>query len=205
MSTIDQPEFWDPHYKYDQAPWDLGAPAPALKEWLRLHPDAHGRVAVLGCGRGHDAVALAEHGFNVVAVDFAPSALAELTARVEKRLLPMTFEQRDIFSLLPDYAEAFDYVFEHTCFCAIDPMNRQNYGSLGHDLLKPGGSLVGVFYTHGVGGGPPFDVRPIEIQRLFESRFDIRALGPTMHSVSERQGKEHFGEFCKAAKTEETP
>jgi SAM-dependent methyltransferase len=197
MSTIDQPEFWDPHYKYDQAPWDIGQPAPALREWLRLHPDARGRVAVLGCGRGHDAIALAEHGFSVVAVDFAPTAIAELQQKVDKKLLTMQFEQRDIFTLLPDYEGAFDYVFEHTCFCAIDPMKRQAYVELVHQLLKPDGCLVAVFYTHGESGGPPYDVRPIEIQRMFEGRFDIRHLGPTTHSVADRQGKEHFGEFCR--------
>lgn len=197
MSTIDQPDFWEPHYKYDQAPWDIGQPAPALREWLRLHPDARGRVAVLGCGRGHDAIALAEHGFDVVAVDFAPTAIAELQQKADKKLLKMHFEQRDIFSLLPDYAGAFDYVFEHTCFCAIDPMKRTAYVELVHQLLKPDGCLVGVFFTHGESGGPPFDVRPIEIQRLFESRFVINTLGPTTHSISERQGKEHFAEFCR--------
>lgn len=195
MSTVDQPEFWDPHYEFNQAPWDLGQAAPAIAEWLRVHPDARGRAAVLGCGRGHDALALAAHGFEVTAFDFAPTAIAAAKARAEKQKLAIRFEARDIFGLLPDFAGAFDYVFEHTCFCAIDPHKRQAYVDLVQGLLKPGGSLVGVFFTHGESGGPPYDVRPIEIERLFGSRFEVRALGPTMHSVSERQNKEHFGEF----------
>ena len=153
---------------------------------------------VLGCGRGHDAIALARHGFEVTAVDFAPSAIAFAQQRADQERLSIRFEQRDIFSLLPDYAGAFDYVFEHTCFCAIGPQKRQAYVELVHDLLMPGGSLVAVFYTHGESGGPPYDVRPIELKRLFEARFTIKALGTTTHSVTERFGKEHFGEFTRA-------
>ena len=197
MSTIDQPDFWEPHYKYDQAPWDLGQPAPALKEWLRLHPDARGRVAVLGCGRGHDAIALARAGFDVTAVDFAPTAIAEARALAAEAGVPLTLHEGDALALPAGWAGTFDWVFEHTCFCAIDPMKRTAYVELVHQLLKPDGCLVGVFFTHGESGGPPFDVRPIEIQRLFEGRFMINALGPTTHSVDQRQGKEHFGEFCR--------
>lgn len=197
MSTVDQPDFWEPHYQYNQAPWDLGKPAPALQEWLRLRPEAKGRAAVLGCGRGHDAIALARHGFEVVAVDFAPTAIEAAKAGAEREKLKVQFEQRDIFGLLPDFAGAFDYVFEHTCFCAIGPQKRQAYVDLVHDLLKPGGSLVAVFFTHGESGGPPYDVRPIELERLFSARFEVKALGPTTHSVGERFGKEHFGEFVR--------
>jgi methyl halide transferase len=34
-------------------------------------------MAVLGCGRGYDALLFASHGFEVVGFDFAPMAIAQ--------------------------------------------------------------------------------------------------------------------------------
>lgn len=67
----------------------------------------------------------------------------------------MALLQRDIFDLVPDLAGQFDYVIEHTCFCAIDPSLRSAYAQLAAELLAPGGELLAVFFTHSRGGGPP--------------------------------------------------
>lgn len=45
---------WDEKYQKGETPWDKGAPAPAMKQYLARHP-MRGRALVPGCGRGHRA------------------------------------------------------------------------------------------------------------------------------------------------------
>ena len=35
-------------------------------------------------------------------------------------------------------------------------------------ILKPGGTLIGLFYTHNRSGGPPFGVKPKEVLDYFK-------------------------------------
>ena len=66
------------------APWDAVGVRDDLRELLdsgRVTPHSHPRAVDLGCGTGANAVYLAEHGFEVVGVDFSPVALAKAEAR----------------------------------------------------------------------------------------------------------------------------
>src|SRR5689334_12940315 len=80
---ISKPQYWDAVYNGPEEPrWVLGQAAPPLAHWLdnaRVRP---GRVAVLGCGYGHDALAFAEHGFDAVGYDFAERAIERANAKV---------------------------------------------------------------------------------------------------------------------------
>src|SRR5207244_655289 len=78
------------------------------------------------------------------------------------------FEQRDIFTLGRDYANAFDGVWEYTCFCAIDPARRAEYVRTMAVIVRPGGWLLACFYPiRRGGGGPPFPMARSEVRRLF--------------------------------------
>ena len=192
------PEFWEHRYQEGTTRWDLGQAAPPLAHLL-TQPDAPepGRAIALGCGRGHDALLFARHGFEVLGVDYAPSAIAAATAAATAQELPAQFIQRDIFELLPEYAGQFDYVIEHTCFCALEPDLRDRYVDLAASLLKPDGKLLGLFFTHDRPSGPPYGSTPEEIRQHFERQFEIASLAPTPHSVPSRQNEEHLGIFQK--------
>ncbi|WP_008317749.1 methyltransferase domain-containing protein [Leptolyngbya sp. PCC 6406] len=188
-------EFWESRYQEGATRWDLGQPSPAFVEWLDQQNHRMGRVLVLGCGRGHDALLFAQAGFDVLGVDYAPSAIAAATAVAQARNLNAEFRQRDIFTLLPEYTAQFDYVVEHTCFCAIDPTLRDRYVTLVQGLLKPGGYLLGVFFTHDRPGGPPYGTTPVELRQRFTGPFAIVTLNPVTSSVPTRQGEEYLGLF----------
>lgn len=186
--------FWEQHYQEGRTRWDLGQPAPPFVSWLKsTNAPPPGRAIVLGSGRGYEAMLFAEHGFEVTAVDFAPSAIAASSQAAADRGLSIQFLQRDIFDLVPEFAGQFDYVIEHTCFCAIDPSLRPAYLDLVTSLLKPGGELLAIFFTHNRPGGPPFGSTPEQIQQLFEPRFTILRLQPVNNSVEQRRGEEHVG------------
>jgi len=189
-------DFWEMRYQSGTTHWDLGIAAPAFVDLL-ASPQAlpPGQTAVLGCGRGHDALLFAQKGFEVLGFDFAPSAIAEAQSNAAQLGSTAQFQQRDIFTLGDTFAQDFDYVVEHTCFCAIDPSQRSTYVQLVHTLLKPSGWLIGIFFTHDRPGGPPFGIAPAEVQQQFSPLFEIHTLQPIQNSVASRQGEEHLGLF----------
>lgn len=197
MVSVSNSEYWEYRYQEGTTRWDLGKAAPPLVNLLNSSELAlkSGCVAVLGCGRGYDAMLFAEYGFDALGFDFAPLAIADATALAQAARSSAQFLQRDIFNLANEFPSYFDYVVEHTCFCAIDPDKRSDYVKLVRQILKPQGELIGVFFTHSRFGGPPFGITTEAIEQYFEADFEIISLVPITNSVPERQGEEHLGRF----------
>jgi methyl halide transferase len=194
------PEKWEQRYQSGDHPWDLGYPTPPLVNLLqRSEAPSPGKLAVLGCGTGQDALLFAEAGFDVTAFDFAPSAIDRATCNAQARNLPVRFLQRDIFALESELHGQFDYVLEYTCFCAIDPALRSDYIQVVKQLLRPRGQLIGIFYTHSRPSGPPFGVKPQEILDYFAPDFDRILFEPVEDSIERRQGEEHLAIFQQRA------
>jgi methyl halide transferase len=197
----DAPDHWEALYQRDDTGWDLGGPAPAFFDLLD-GPDAPppGRLIAPGSGRGHDALLFAARGFDVVGVDFAPSAVAQATAAAAERGLAdrARFIERDIFALPPEYRGAFDYALEHTCLSALDPRLAPEYAALITRLLRPGGVYLALFFTHGRPGGPPYTTSEAAVRELFAGRLRIERLGPPGRSAPARSGAELFAVMRKA-------
>lgn len=187
---------WQQFYASGETPWDRGGPAPPLLQWLETHR-LHGRVLVPGCGTGHDVVALAGSGASrVVGLDIAPGGVAAATARTTG-LSQVSIIEGDLFEYAGGAGRGqFDWVFEHTCFCAIPRERRDDYVSAVASALKPGGSLLAIFYLHPWDAGedqeqgPPFRSEVAELDRRFSSLFTlVESYVPTV-SYSGREGKE---------------
>ena len=208
MATVSSAEFWEDLYRRRGDAWELGRPAPALADWLEakgnIAPPPAGRVpggthprtpapkvGVPGCGRGHDARLLARCGYDVWAFDFAADAVRDARALAEREGTAVRVEPRDIFALGGEYPNAFDGIWEYTCFCAIDPARRPEYVRTMNRILKPGGWFLACFYpVRRGGGGPPFPVAKAEVRRLLAPSFRIeREFVPT-RSVPRRLGQE---------------
>jgi SAM-dependent methyltransferase len=129
---------WEDHYQQGQTPWDKGEPAPPLVDYLRGEP-LQGDILVPGCGLGHDvrAIAAATPAARVVGLDIAPTAVNSA------RQLPLAGHERymfgNLFDLAPELRGAFDWVWEHTCYCAIPPEKRDAYVESVDTALRPGG------------------------------------------------------------------
>ena len=191
MARVSTPEFWEGLYATGGDGWELGQPALPLQDFIDATPLPHGRVAVPGCGRGHDARFLARRGYDVVGFDFSPAALTAARALARRERAAVDFEQRDIFTLGREYAHAFDGVWEYTCFCAIDPARRDAYVQTMAAILKPGGWLLACFFPmRRIAAGPPFPVSRAEVQRRFGPRFRIERAGAPIRSARGRQGRE---------------
>lgn len=179
---------WEARYQDADTPWERGAAAPPLVGWLARNQMA-GRVLVPGCGSGNDVRALARTGAEVVGLDIAPSAVAR--AQAIPRVANERFVVDDLFALPPEFHGAFDVVFEHTCFCAIDPSRRADYVEAVAQTLRPRGQLLAVFYLDpNVDEGPPFGVTTEELEAWFGPRFEtIESYVPAM-AFPGREGRE---------------
>lgn len=188
-TTSDRPEFWQSRYQEKRTPWDLGTVAPPFVTLLQKYKTTlqPGKMAVLGAGYGHDAAFFGQQGFDVVGFDYVDEAVKEATQCYGQW---SQFIQADIFSLGSEYTGAFDYVLEHTCFCAIQPHQRPEYVQVVQRLLKPGGHFIGIIWAFVEEDGPPYPSTLEEIQALFKPNFEIELIEIPSNSVEERQEQE---------------
>lgn len=185
------PTDWEAQYQRGETPWDKGEPSPGLVDYLREHRVA-GRVLVPGCGAGHDVRALARQGADVLGLDIAPSAVD--AARQYPRLGGEQYEVGDFFNLPAGLCGTFKWVWEHTCFCAIDPQQRTAYVDSVHAALEPDGCLLAIFYldpgNDSPDEGPPFEVSVGELDRLFLPRFELVREWMPSRTYPGREGRE---------------
>jgi cyclopropane fatty-acyl-phospholipid synthase-like methyltransferase len=66
----------------DVAPWDIGAPQPAMASLIERHPPTN-PILDIGCGSGDLAIYLAQLGHQVVGIDFVESAIAIAKAKID--------------------------------------------------------------------------------------------------------------------------
>lgn len=163
---------WESCYQAGDTQWDKGEPSPGLVDWLAAHPELpRGTVLVPGCGFGHDVRAWAAAGFPACGYDLAPSAVRGCEAKTAGTNLPATCRLGDF--LIDEPFEQFDWVFEHTCFCAIPPGRREDYVNAARRWLKPGGNLLAVHYFIPDEDGPPFGTHREEIISRFGPHFEL--------------------------------
>jgi SAM-dependent methyltransferase len=134
-------DFWQDRFEQQRTPWDRGAPGPHLQHWLNDGSVRAGqRVAVPGCGSGHDALALALSGCVVTAIDYAPAAVAMTRKRLASGNARADVIQADVLAWQP--AQPLDAVYEQTCWCALHPDHWAAYADQLQAWLRPGGALM---------------------------------------------------------------
>ncbi len=208
---VNNPDFWEERYLQKKMPWDIGQVAPAFVKYFGNQQSVVSfqqnlNVAILGCGRGHDAFYLAiykECLFQIYGFDFSNEAIKYCSEIKEKnKIQNIYFYQIDFFKLVKDskWNFFFDCVIEHTSLAAIDPKRREEYMDLIKFLLKPNGKLIGLFFVRPKElEGPPFGIDIEEVRELFKDDFtEIEELHyeECMHG-EKLQGDEWFGVFEK--------
>lgn len=188
MSDSSQPEFWDTRYRDRVTPWDAGRVPPKLAQWLATQSDGR-RVLVPGCGSGYEVRAFAEHGDDVLGIDFsdaaidaAQRALGELAGRVTKA---------DFFTL---QTPPFERVYERTFLCALPPRSRSRWARRIAELVHAGGVLAGFFYFGDAERGPPFGITARDLHALLDPAFTLLEdeTVPPADSVPVLAGKERW-------------
>lgn len=114
----------------------IAPPSPFVGEALAVlgPPAAMTRALDLACGRGRHALLLAEHGFRVDAVDYAPAALVTAQAAARARGLTVTCIAADVTTWpLPVGRYAVVVVVNFLERALLEPIRR---------AVAPGGALL---------------------------------------------------------------
>lgn len=193
MLTQNLPDFWEDRYNDGQDDWDLGKVTPALPHFFD-HPECPktGRVLVLGAGRGWDAEEWCKRGYEVVAVDFCPTAVDCLEA-LARKYDNFTSVDKDLFELQPKELGQFDIIYEYCCYSAIHPGRRDEYFEVWHRMLKDDGVIVAFFFPIGNAStmqGPPHHTSEGELMARLGGIFDIQHQIEPVDSIEERAGRE---------------
>ncbi|MGY1839952.1 MULTISPECIES: class I SAM-dependent methyltransferase [unclassified Modestobacter] len=153
-------DYWEDHWQ--QRPGGPGAtagppPNPYLaRELGDLRP---GTALDAGCGAGAEALRLAEHGWQVTAVDISAEALARATARAAGSAAAghVRWVEADLGGWTPD--GRFDLVTTHYAHPAMPQLDF--YDRLA-GWVAPGGTLLIVGHLHGSGVHAQGDQPPAE-------------------------------------------
>jgi tellurite methyltransferase len=97
---------WDKHY--DSCSNEYPVAAKVLFQNQHLLPE-QGAALDLACGRGANALCLAENGLTVSAWDISLSALEQLSNKADEKLLTINTETRDV-SEQPPETDSFDVI-----------------------------------------------------------------------------------------------
>ena len=127
---------------YAAVPWADLAPNPNLVEWsISQKLKGAGKTAlVIGCGYGDDAEFLAELGFEVVAFDVSPTAIAQCNQRFPNS--PVSYQVADLLNPPATWSQGFDFVLESYTLQVLPPEWRAVAISKISSLIAPLGQLL---------------------------------------------------------------
>ena len=167
-------DFWQAHFDDGHTPWDRGASNPQLARWMAGDELSPCRIAVPGCGSGYEVVSLAQSGFDVTAIDYAPAAIARTRAALDAADVRATVIEADVLAWSP--SESFEVVYEQTCLCALHPDHWVAYSRQLRAWLRPGGRLFALFMQaarpgagDGVVAGPAYHCDINAMRALFDA------------------------------------
>ncbi len=130
-------EQWDADYQGKRpAAWDIGKPADELQKVVRegkIHPC---RAVDLCCGSGTDAIYLARQGFQVTALDIAPTALSLAERKARAAGVSVDWQLANV--LAPPYLAPFDFIYDRGCYHVVRDQNLNAYLDTLRRLSRPG-------------------------------------------------------------------
>lgn len=161
-------------YRLSRPRWDTGIAPPEVRRLIEDERLPPGRALDLGCGTGTSSVYLAEHGWQVVGIDFAPRAIA----LAQRRAASAGVTERTRFlvadvTALPDLGALFDLALDVGCLHSLPVATRRRYAAGVARALRPGATYLVYAFLHR-DGGP--GLREDEMRELFERDFEAVAV-----------------------------
>lgn len=167
-------------YLRGDVPWDSGIVPPEIAAWIESHAAAGkppGRALDIGCGTGTTSLYLAERGWTVVGVDFAPNAIWRARQKARRRATQrVSFRVADVSR--PDFltGEApFDLAIDVGCLHGLMPDQRLTYAAHLVRLTRPGATylLYAFMPRPSRDGMRQIGIDLPELQRLLGAAFEV--------------------------------
>eukprot|EP01031_Cornospumella_fuschlensis_P023566 gene23566-28576_t len=150
LSNLHSHPRWEAIWKSGLEPgqgWDVMTTSPCLLKYLQEGKIPVGRALVPGCGRGYDLVALCSAERHVTGLEISPTAIQVCVeyahAHIPSALHPQVrVLERSFFEEDGEY----DFIYDYTFLCALDPSLRSDWASKMAKLVKPGGLLMTLIF-----------------------------------------------------------
>jgi hypothetical protein len=126
-------------------------------------------VLVPGCGSGYEVRAFADHGDDVLGIEYSDAAME--AAQRELGALGERVKKADFFTF---ETAPFDLVYERAFLCALPRRMWPQWAARVAQMVRPGGDLAGFFYLDDNERGPPFGISQERLQELLGSRFELK-------------------------------
>jgi len=170
---------------HENIPWARQAVNPLLETYLDEDVEHSGTALVIGCGLGDDAMALAEAGYEVTAIDVSQTALDLAQERFPDANI--MFKKQDIF----EYDETFDFVFEAFTIQSLPIEFREKMiKAVANTIRKDGKLLVIAHKREEAFEGPPWPLTREEIA-LFQQT-GLKELSHALHTEESKISNTRF-------------
>lgn len=182
--------WWEEVYRtsdVSELPWYTPVLDTDLERALREHVAAGCRVLDLGTGPATQAIALAKHGYDVVATDIASSAIAKARHAASREDVRVDFRVDNILeSKLED--SLVDAIVDRGMFHTLPPDARPRYVWSVRRVLRPRGFLLlKAFSDKERRHEGPYHFSPAELRSSFEGAFEVVSIGDAQFQGSLRQ------------------
>ena len=98
---------------FRRPPWDSGISPPELMEFIKCNPP--GRALDLGCGTGTNVLTLAQLGWQVTGIDFAPRAISIARRKIQSENITANLYVGDV-TRLDGIDGPFEFILDLGCF-----------------------------------------------------------------------------------------
>ena len=181
MSGKREESGWERLYEereVESLPWFYPGLDPDFAAALERYHIIRGEMLDLCTGPGTQAIAMAERGFKVTAMDIAGAAVKKACLKARDEGLAIDFKQDNILD--SRLMRAFDVIFDRGCFHIFPPKKRRAYVPAVSRLIKTGGYLfLKCFSNLEKFSGGPYRIAPDEIESLFSHAFEILEINHT--------------------------
>lgn len=118
--------FFDLSYRLGKPRWDTGITPPEIRQLIEDEKFPPGRALDIGCGTGTNAIYLAQHGFEVIGVDYMARAIQRARQKAQAANAAIEFRAADVMA--PGaLGKPFDLILDIGCFHSLDPYGRVRY------------------------------------------------------------------------------
>ena len=176
-------------YLRGKAPWDSGVVPPEVVDWVEgaeRHGINPGCALDLGCGTGTTSIYLAQHGWDVVGVDFAPNAIwqARQRAKAAGVLGKLEFHTGDVTNL-SGLSKRFDLAIDIGCLHTLTQAQQRAYAKHLTRLLAPGATfLLYGFTPRRDRQGREVGIDSARLEKLFHPVLDLVSFSIGQDSVT---------------------
>ena len=181
--------YWDEQYRKGQTGWDIGYVSSPLKAYFDQLGKKSLKILIPGAGNAYEAEYLYKNGFfNTYILDYSIESIRNFRKRYscfpEENLVSENFFNHN---------KKYDLIVEQTFFSSIPKQQREAYAIKMHQLLNPGGKLIGLLFNHEFNfQGPPFGGLKSEYTELFLPYFEIQKMEIAYNSIKPRVDRELF-------------